>query len=71
MPEKNSDFMSDIADFARNFGVFARSFAGFAHENRRWGGFMSAFGEPASPLHATQNATHSHERVGPMECGDN
>ena len=34
VPDTNSDFVSEIAEFARNFGVFARDFAGFAYENR-------------------------------------
>jgi hypothetical protein len=61
LPEKNSDFVSEIAKFARNFGVFARSFASFAHENRSWGGFMPAFGQGNSPLRRTPSAVASPE----------
>jgi len=61
MPEKNSDFVSESAEFARNFGVFTRNFTGFAHENRSWVGLMSALGEANSPLHRTPDAVAGPE----------
>jgi hypothetical protein len=36
MPDKNSDFVSEIAKSAQDFVAFAPNFAGFFRENRGW-----------------------------------
>ena len=45
VPEKNSDFVSEITKVARNFATFARNFAGFVHRGREFLDFLPGFGE--------------------------